>query len=408
MNKILSTNILIFLLSIVACSSKKNVSESNEKNKNVNGIEKSTVNNSDENITPKNNDTPLSPTKPTNGIQMPTGIYITSSAIDAGFSPSIVSNEDIEGIYLRLSWNSIEPEDDKYNWSFIDQQIAQAIQYNKKVVIGIVSGRYTPEWVFGAGVPKLQFSEINHRGKGKKAFSVAVAPPWDSKYQSFILDMQTSLRDHLKAKPGFYDALIMVKFTGMNINTNEMRLPSQDKVTNGKDVTSDAIVIWQSAGYKPSKIISAFSKLMDGTIGIFPDKAISVPYIPDPQSFPAINEQGAECKPYEQTVTEQIINLIGKKYNKQVLVQWNALRSGGKMSKYINMATSQGIAVGFQLAENEFRINASGSDASFDELVKTSIDNKAYYLESWEPALTQCKTATKNAKSKFRKAAGIN
>jgi hypothetical protein len=72
------------------------------------------------------------------------------------------------------------------------------------------------------------------------------------------------------------------------------------------------------------------------------------------------------------------------------------------------MATSQGIAVGFQLAENEFRINASGSDASFDELVKTSIDNKAYYLESWEPALTQCKTATKNAKSKFRKAAGIN
>ena len=98
MNKILSTNILIFLLSIVACSSKKNVSESNEKNKNVNGIEKSTVNNSDENITPKNNDTPLSPTKPTNGIQMPTGIYITSSAIDAGFSPSIVSNEDIEGI----------------------------------------------------------------------------------------------------------------------------------------------------------------------------------------------------------------------------------------------------------------------------------------------------------------------
>ncbi|MBL0052000.1 MAG: beta-galactosidase [Bacteroidetes bacterium] len=141
MNKILSTNILIFLLSIVACSSKKNVSESNEKNKNVNGIEKSTVNNSDENITPKNNDTPLSPTKPTNGIQMPTGIYITSSAIDAGFSPSVVSNEDIEGIYLRLSWNSIEPEDDKYNWSFIDQQIAQAIQYNKKVVIGIVSGK---------------------------------------------------------------------------------------------------------------------------------------------------------------------------------------------------------------------------------------------------------------------------
>lgn len=146
---------------------------------------------------------------------------------------------------------------------------------------------------------------------------------------------------------------------------------------------------------------------MDGTIGIFPDKAISVPYISDPQSFPAINEQGAECKPYEQTVTEQIINLIGKKYNKQVLVQWNALRSGGKMSKYINMATSQGIAVGFQLAENEFRINASGSDASFDELAKTSIDNKAYYLKSWEPALTQCKTATKNAKSNCR-AAGIN
>lgn len=112
---------------------KKNVSESNEKNKNVNGIEKSTVNNSDENITPKNNDTPLSPTKPTNGIQMPTGIYITSSAIDAGFSPSIVSNEDIEGIYLRLSWNSIEPEDDKYNWSLLINKLLKQFNITKKL-----------------------------------------------------------------------------------------------------------------------------------------------------------------------------------------------------------------------------------------------------------------------------------
>lgn len=338
-------------------------------------------------------------------IKMPVGLFVTNSAMDVGFATSTYASSQIDGVYLRLSWKAIEPRDNQHDWALLDREIQQAVDNNKKIVIGIASGKFTPDWVFNSGVKKLQFTEINHRGKGKKAVTVAVAPPWDVKYQTFILDLMTSLRDHLKNKKGFYDAVAMIKFTGMNISTNELRLPSQDKVTNGKEVTTDAIAIWQSADYTPGKVLTAFDKLMKGTCYIFKDKPISVPIIPDPQSFPAIDENGNECDESQQNVTQQVINHIAKKYKHQAFVQWNALRTGGRITKFISDAHESGIAIGFQLAENEFRINDNGNNEKMRNLTQTALDQNAYYLETWETTLTSCSDANTAARLSLKNAA---
>ncbi|MBK8847648.1 MAG: hypothetical protein IPO27_14340 [Bacteroidetes bacterium] len=216
--------------------------------------------------------------------------------------------------------------------------------------------------------------------------------------------MMTSLRDHLKNKKGFYDAVAMIKFTGMNISTNEFRLPSQDKVTNGKEVTTDAIAIWQSAGYTPGKVVASFDKLMKGTCYIFRDKPISVPIIPDPQSFPAIDENGNECDESQQNVTQKVIDEIARKYKQQVFVQWNALRTGGRITKFISDANESGIAIGFQLAENEFRINDKGNNDKMRQLTQTALDHYAYYLETWETTLTSCSEANTAARALLKNA----
>lgn len=393
----LSTSIkfgIIFAIGLLGCGSKKNVGHATETKPKPSGAQ----------VSNDNDPSHISGGTNTARVTMPVGIYMVNHPLEGPVPPEVWSNDNVDGILLRVKWSTIEPSDNAYNWELIDNQFSQALKYNKKVVVAIQAGRYTPEWVYKAGVAKLQFTEINHMGKAKKSYDVSVAPPWDTRYQSFVLDMLTSFRDHIKSKPGFYDALIMIKFTGINNNTDEVRLPSQVGITNGVDVSTDAVAIWKNVGYKPSKVIQAFTKLMDGEIAIFPDKAISVPYIPDPQSFPAIDETGNACEGSEQKVTAQLIDLISRKYADHVLWQWNAFRTPGKMHKFIPYAVEHGVSVGLQLAELQFRQELTGDDKKMDELLRISIENKVYYIEAWQPSLVQCSSALKTANSRLRAA----
>ncbi|MBK8847647.1 MAG: hypothetical protein IPO27_14335 [Bacteroidetes bacterium] len=66
-------------------------------------------------------------------IKMPVGLFVTNSAMDVGFAASTYKSDQIDGVYLRLSWKSVEPQDNQHNWALLDREIQQAVDNNKKL-----------------------------------------------------------------------------------------------------------------------------------------------------------------------------------------------------------------------------------------------------------------------------------
>ncbi|MFM8281560.1 MAG: beta-galactosidase [Bacteroidota bacterium] len=60
------------------------------------------------------------------------GVYFLGSA-NVPISTSSFSNPNINGSVVRFRWNDLEPSPGNFNWTFIDEEIAKAVTYNKKV-----------------------------------------------------------------------------------------------------------------------------------------------------------------------------------------------------------------------------------------------------------------------------------
>lgn len=82
-----------------------------------------------------------------------------------------------QGVALRTQWSKIQPTEATFDWSFLDQGVALAAQYGKKVSILITAGVTTPDWVFTAGAQKFLVTT--------QAGPVLAMPlPWDPVFQA--------------------------------------------------------------------------------------------------------------------------------------------------------------------------------------------------------------------------------
>ena len=55
------------------------------------------------------------------------------------------TNPYVQGVLLRTFWNKIQPREGAIDWSFFDQGVALAAQYDKKVGLLITAGVTTPQ-----------------------------------------------------------------------------------------------------------------------------------------------------------------------------------------------------------------------------------------------------------------------
>jgi hypothetical protein len=59
----------------------------------------------------------------------------------------------VDGITIYTTWASIEPEENQFTFSYIDEIIALAQAKNKKVTLGIFTGKNSiPQWAFDKGI----------------------------------------------------------------------------------------------------------------------------------------------------------------------------------------------------------------------------------------------------------------
>jgi hypothetical protein len=323
------------------------------------------------------------------------GIYAQSGFLISTLNslPDYVyTTPQVTGVSLKLVWGTIEPQPGVFDWSTLDAEVSRAVAYGKKISLAVVPDLSVPSWLFQEGVPDLRFTIQDHG----PAQTIDIAPPWDPTYQQAYAQMMQALAAHLRSIPGAYQAVSMVKITGMDAITEETRLPNAMSSVGG---VTNTIPIWQQVGYTPTKAINAWKGFAASVNAAFPDKVLVAAIA---GGFPLINEQGqqvAATDPSYVNVTDQILAAGVSLYGGRFAANWTGLNSSN-LNPTILAAEQAGAIGGWQT--NDY-LGPQGTGYGSDWTQKIALTNSTYqqildlginqgagqYIEVWPTDIQQ-------------------
>lgn len=302
------------------------------------------------------------------------GVYVYSNDLSRLSKPtanavmSSLGIVGVDGVVLVIAWSAIEPSMGQFQWTTLDPWLAAAA--NKKIDLIVTAGADTPSWLFqpapgGAGAAALNFTISPHSGATGQCQSLTMAPPWDSAFLARWDVMLSALSTHLKAV-GAYNSVALLRLSGINRTTDELRLPAETPQSTGLACVSDAVAIWQQAGYKPSLLLAAWDAITKSFQKSFPDKAFSVAIIPS-NAFPAIAEDGTKIKGTVPDQNAPLLSLASQRFPGRLVVQFNFLMPGEAAAPaVIAAAQTYGTMAAFQT--NEY-LGSTGQGAACSEPV---------------------------------------
>jgi hypothetical protein len=327
------------------------------------------------------------------------GIYVSTRPLNDPSEnlPDSIYKSKADGVYVRLVWSTIEPRPGEFDWSTLNREVERAVRFGKRLSVGVRTGGLAPQWLYRQGVQKSTFTVGPHGGTWGRCRTVDIPWPWDENYQRTYLRMMTTMSEHLRSIPKAYEALRIVKITGINQLTEELRLPAA-RSDRPNSCESNAIPAWQEAGYRPSKVIAAWERLAAGVAKAFPDKLLAIEVL-DRNDFPAIDGEGNFARgvaAQQADVKAAIIDKALRLFPGRFAVQWDGL-SAVKVAPSVLKAGKEGAVIGWQTNLFKGTNVGSGCDAgnvrdarpctstSYRAILENGIANGARYLEIWAP-----------------------
>ena len=138
---------------------------------------------------------------------------------------------------------------------------------------------------------ELTFTVSPHAGGDGVCDTVNLARPWDPSFLAQWDAMLAALSAHLKSA-NTYDVIALVRITGINRTTEELRLPAETAQSTGLACVSDSITTWQQAGYLPSLLLQGWNAVLGSFVKSFPDKSFAGLDHSEQRFFPAIDQNG--------------------------------------------------------------------------------------------------------------------
>jgi hypothetical protein len=323
------------------------------------------------------------------------GVYATPAPLfdarrllpDGVFAPQGPS-----GVYARLVWNVVAPRPGAYDFALLDREVERALAGGKRISLSVIAGGYAPAWLAERGVPLLAF-DIGRGGANRACIPVRMGVPWHPGYQAAFLDLWAAIRRHLEGRPGAVQAVRIVKLTGVNRLTEELRLPAdtarRDDVCGRQDETAR----WLEAGFRPNLVVEAWARMAEGIARLFPDALVAVDLL-ERNDFPPVDDRGAVGA--ESPVKARIVAEGERRFGRRFAVQWNGLTAAGPLSDTVLAAGRRGVVTGWQ--SNAFLgVQGAGcNDArraapvacdlgGFDAILGRGIATGGRYLEVWAP-----------------------
>jgi glycosyl hydrolase family 42 (putative beta-galactosidase) len=307
----------------------------------------------------------------------------TANSLTASFSIP-----GVDGVAVVIGWDAIEPAMGQYQWTLLDQWVGQAVTLNKKIDLVVMAGGSTPSWLFqpapsGAGAEPWTFTISPHNGATNQCDAETIASPWDAAFLNRWDVMLAALAAHLKSA-GMYNAITLVRLTGINRTTEELRLPQETPQSTGLACVSDAIATWQQAGYRPSLLQQGWSTILGSFAKSFPDKYFSVSLIPTSAAFPPIAEDGSLITGTRPNLTQMLLASAAQEFPGRLVVQFDFLMPGEPVQPdVITSAQTLGTLAAFQT--NEY---LGGQGAACSEPVTNPTPcNAATYLQLLETGI---------------------
>ncbi|HXR05392.1 MAG TPA: hypothetical protein VN836_11865 [Verrucomicrobiae bacterium] len=258
----------------------------------------------------------------------------------------------MDGMLIVGLWSDIETNYNQYDWSHLDKWMNYAAAQNKKVDLSIRAGDGIPAWLYlpptnGPGATQLTFTISPKDGKTDICQTDVVTIPWEPAFLNSWNAMLTNVSAHLKSS-GTYSNLALLRITGINRTSDELRLPAETPDTNvytgtGMDCVSNAPAIWQTNGYTPSKLLFAWSNIVASFNASFPDKSFSVAIIPYPPQapFPPIDDNGQLITTNLPDQNQPLLLLAGQMLPGRLVVQFNFLMTSNAANPAV-IAAAQG------------------------------------------------------------------
>jgi uncharacterized protein (TIGR03437 family) len=290
------------------------------------------------------------------------GIYIYTndvSQITASTASALTASlsvPGVDGVAVVIGWTAIEPAMGQYQWATLDQWIGRAIATGRKIDLVVPAGTSTPAWLFqsapaGAGATPLNFTDSPHNGATGVCNSETIAAPWDPVFLTQWNSMLAALAAHLTSA-GTYDAITLVRLTGINQTTEELRLPAETAQSTGLACVTNAITTWQQAGYGPARLQQAWNTIVGSFQKNFPGKTFAVSLIPTAQAFPPIADNGSIITGALPNLTQTLLGAASQMLPGKLVVQFDFLMPGEAASvEVIQAAQNFGTMAAFQTNE---------------------------------------------------------
>ena len=215
------------------------------------------------------------------------GIYIVAQKgwLDDGQLAQAIAVPGVDGILVYVLWSvltSAKAPPKTYNWTVLDQMVQLAVSNGKKFEVGIVTGRDTPAWVFdappqGLGAAGQTFGYVQLGKPGAGCLRVQLALPWDNNYIAAYADLLQQLSTHLKAQ-SWYNSMTMLRLTGINTYTEELRLPAEPPGTGAaaQSCLSGNLQAWEQVGYTQGLVATGWRQMLTASQRAFPDKTFTL------------------------------------------------------------------------------------------------------------------------------------
>jgi hypothetical protein len=111
----------------------------------------------------------------------PHGIYALLPSFNSERAVSldrpVWSNPLVQGVTIRTVWKNVEPSQQSIDWSYFDGAVSDAMSHGKSVGLSVAAGVFTPDWVYGAGAAKFDFTLM---GPYIPATPKVMPEPWDA------------------------------------------------------------------------------------------------------------------------------------------------------------------------------------------------------------------------------------
>lgn len=315
------------------------------------------------------------------------GLYVASDPLlgpARGLPDALYREPAAAGVYLRLVWARIEPESGRFDFSSLDREVARAVAAGRRLSISVMAGGRSPEWLARQGARVLRF-RVGRGGVNRACVPIAVPLPWDAAYQRAYAAMMARVAARLRATPGAWAQLRVVKLTGIGRITEELRVP----ISVGADECGgDPNAQWRVVGYTPDRVVAAWSVLADTVATAFPGKLLGQDII-ERNDFPAATGGGDDPEVKRRIIARGIARYPGR-----FLVQWNGLTASGPIAPTPIEARARGALLGWQT--NAFRgldgagcnakrrVKAMACDAQgYAAILERGVRTGAAYIEIW-------------------------